>query len=232
MNGYLIVVPARSGSKGIKNKNIVDLCGKPLINYTLEPLRNLRDKGEIDEYIVSTDSPIIAAKSELVGAKIPYLRPAELAEDTTKTVDVILDIISFLEQSNVVYKGVVLLQPTSPLRKEVDIIEAIRLFDSSQSESLISVYLEEHLNEMMIYKRNGNVAIPFNANHNKGMRRQDIDRFYIRNGAIYITSIKYLKENRSLISDNPLLFEMPKERSVNIDSADDLRQAEEMLSCK
>jgi N-acylneuraminate cytidylyltransferase/CMP-N,N'-diacetyllegionaminic acid synthase len=225
------IIPARGGSKGIKNKNIVNLAGKPLIQYTLEPAIRLEKEGLIEHLIISTDSPDIKAIAEKIGAKVPFLRPDKYAVDESKSIDLVLHAIDFFECKDTFFDAVILLQPTSPLRSYNDISDALNLFKKFKSESLISV-CKEKIRELRSYKKNGVYGIPISPLHNKGTRRQDLDEIYIRNGAIYICKTEYIKQNHVLFSDAPLLFEMPPERSIDTNTSEDLDYIRWLLTRK
>ncbi len=210
---YLAIIPARSGSKGILNKNITIIKQKPLIGFTIEPALEARAKGLLNEVIVSTDSEKYAEIAKSYGAHVPFLRPIEISDDRAKSVEFIIHAVEFFEANNQFFDAVVLLQPTSPLRTFSDIEDSISLFESKfyLSPSLVSVYKEDHVNEFSTYEKNSDgFGIGLSAKHNKGIRRQEIPDRFVRNGAIYITSVAYLKDARQVISDLPTLFEMPK----------------------
>ena len=226
---FLAIIPARSGSKGILKKNIVNLCNKPLIQYTIEPAVRLKEEQKIIDVIVSTDSKEIASISSNLGANVPFLRPKKLATDKAKTIDVVLHIINYLGDKRDFFNTIILLQPTAPLRSYTDIKNAIDIFDIKLSCSLISVYKEEYLSDLIMYKKEGPFALPLNKNHNKGLRRQENEELYIRNGAIYVTSVNFLMKEKKIISNSPLLYEMTKNRSINIDSYKDLEIAQCLL---
>jgi len=228
-NKFLVIIPARIGSKGIARKNIVNLDGKPLIQYSIEPAVRLIKEKKVDEAIVSTDSEEIAHIAEKLGIKVPFIRPKGLARDKSKSVGVILHALDYLENNNMFFDAVVLLQPTAPLRSYKDIINAIDLFNKKSADSLITAYEESKLSDLIMYKKDGYFAVPLNEYHNKGIRRQNFKKIYIRNGAVYITRVDYLRKNKKVISDRPLVCEMPKDRSVNIDSYSDLEVAECIL---
>ncbi|MDT3698310.1 MAG: acylneuraminate cytidylyltransferase family protein [Thermincola sp.] len=229
--GYLALIPARGGSKGVKRKNIVEVAGRPLIQYTIEPALRALQKGLVDRVVVSTDCPEIAAVAEGLGAEVPFLRPAELASDTAKTVDVVLHAVNFFEEQNIFFKAALLLQPTNPLRSYEDIHNAIGMFKSGNSPTLISGHRDVHLNDLVLYRKRDNIGVPLHEGHNKGIRRQEVEGLYIRNGAIYITEVEYLKANRQIISDLPILYEIEKDKAVNIDTEEDLAQLRWIL-CK
>lgn len=121
---FIAVIPARGGSKGLPGKNIKELCGKPLIVYTIETA--LKSK-IFDKVIVSTDSLEIAEIAKKAGAEIPFLRPKELATDTADSMDVLIHAIKFLEEKGEKFDYIMKLQPTSPLRTEEDIRKSVKL---------------------------------------------------------------------------------------------------------
>ena len=219
----IAIIPARGGSKGIKNKNIIDVMGKPLIAYTIEPAIKAMKDGLIKDVIVSTDSEEIAEIARESGANVPCLRPPSIAGDKAKMPDAILHMLEYSQSMGIEMDSVMVLQPTSPLRTYEDIRTSVELYDSNSAQSLISCYPDETIAATIMYRLERGFAIPLSENHNKGIRRQDHERLYIRNGAIYITAISYLKANRRMISENPLMYQMPKSRSVNLDTEEDLR---------
>jgi len=227
MKRRIAIIPARGGSKGIPNKNITLINGQPLIYYTIKPAIELKKEGVIDRVVVSTDSDQIAEISADLGAEVPFLRPAHLADDNAKSIDFMLHALDYYKSIGLEFDYSILLQPTSPLRKKEDIVNSINLFDSYHSDSLISCYLEEH---KYTYSKNGAYGVPCDKGHNLGMRRQDYDDLYVRNGAIYITDIKYLFEQHRIISDKPLLYDMPRDRSIDINTVDDLKLVKLFIS--
>lgn len=228
----LVIIPARGGSKGIKDKNIIDVCGKPLIQYSIDQSLELKKMRLVDEIIVSTDSQKIAEMGRKLGANVPFLRPESISGDKAKSIDFILHAINYYEEKNIFFDAVLLLQPTCPTRDGKLLESAIKLFKEGKSDSLISCYNEEYINDLVMYKSKvGNVLIPLSEKHNKGVRRQDHGNVFVRNGAIYLTSVKYLKETEQIISDYPLLIEMRKSQSINIDTLEDLEILKRAL-CK
>ncbi|KLE11782.1 hypothetical protein AF80_00090 [Aliarcobacter butzleri L355] len=228
---YLCIIPARCGSKGIPFKNIVDLCGKPMIAYTIEIAIELKSKGLINTVIVSTDCSEIADISKQYGAEVPFLRPEDIAGDKAKSVDFVLHSIEYYENIGIEFDAVIVLQPTSPLKSFDDVNKAIEIFNINDSDSIISAYKEETINDLIMYHKEDDKAIPLNTDHNKGVRRQEHGAVYIRNGAIYITKVDYLKKEQRIISDIPLMYEMGKNRSINIDTYEDLEYVRNLL-CK
>ncbi len=229
---FLVIIPARGGSKAIKDKNIVDVCGKPLIEYTIVPALKLRNRPDVKKVIVSTDSSKIASVAEQSGIDVPFLRPQELAADHSKSIDYVLHALDFFEQKHLCFDAVIILQPTVPLRTYADLVQAIELFAANKSDSLISVFKEEYICDLVLYKKEGNLAIPVNQAHNKQVRRQEHGATYVRNGAIYITAVEYLRQTHQIIADSPLCYVMPKSRSINIDTMEDLNMARAILCQK
>lgn len=220
----LTIIPARGGSKGIKDKNIVDICGKPLIEYMINPALELKKQGLVDEVIVSTDSEKIASISRQLGAAVPFLRPAEISDDKAKSIDFVLHALDFFKNQEKFFDAVLLLQPTSPLRTTHQIDTAIKLFVENNADSLISCYKEEYINDLVMYKKEKTGFLkPLNPLHNKGVRRQEHGEVFVRSGSIYITKVGYLYATHQIISDTPLLFEVTKSESINLDTLEDLK---------
>lgn len=226
----LAIIPARGGSKGVPHKNIIPICGKPLIGYTIEPALEAVKLGVIDKLIVSTDDEEIAEAARKSGAEVPFMRPEYLSSDTAKSVDVMIHAVDFYKEQGVDYDTVLLLQPTAPLRSVEDIVESLKLFKKQGTSSLISCYKEEYISDAVTYYKEGDLAIALNPNHNKGIRRQEEKEKFVRNGAIYITTVKQMKDNHRVFDDVPAMYVMPKERSVNIDTIDDVELLEWRLS--
>ena len=230
---YLGVIPARGGSKGIPKKNIRAMNGKPLIVYTIEAANAAIEAGALDRCIVSTDSTEIAEISRNFGAEVPFIRPDYLSGDTIKSVDVILHALEFMEEQGEHYDAVITLQPTSPLRTSLDLIEGIRMFDEKSSDSLIAVYEDVKANGFNYYRMGPNhEGLAEHKEHNTGIRRQEMKPMYVRNGALYISSIELLKERKLIIGDVPLLYVMPKERSIDVDSMMDFAYIEMIMKSK
>lgn len=220
-NNYYSLIPARGGSKGVKRKNIKDLNGKPLILYTISASK----KAGIENTFVSTEDPEIKEVSEKLGAKI-VVRPDELANDTAPTIPVILHFINVLNLSD--NDVIILLQPTSPLRDDRDLKKAIEKFEKTKADSLISVYkpkieiLKGFIEEDGFLRGAINNEYPFT-------RRQDLPNSFMANGAIYISRVLTIKKYNSLLGDKCVSYEMPIERSVNIDTEEDFLLAEKLM---
>lgn len=219
----LALIPARGGSKGIKNKNIAKFYGKPLISYTILAANKSR---YIDETIVTTDSEKIKAIAEQYGAHVPFLRPAELATDTAKTLDAVRHSIKTLEKMGKRFDILVLLQPTSPLRTVDDIDGAILEFDKRGNLPLASVSeVSDH--PLLIRSINKKNELEHLISPEKGstMRRQDMLSYYRVNGSIYINLIKEINKETSF-NDNRVPYIMQWKNSADIDNMLDFMIAE------
>lgn len=216
----LALIPARGGSKGIRNKNIIDLCGKPLIAHTICPA--LQSK-YIDEVVVTTDSEAIAEVSRAYGAAVPFLRPPQYAQDTSKTLDAVLHAIRTLEESDVRFDVLVLLQATQPLRTVEDIDGAIEQFFAGGEKSLVSVSpVNDH--PLLIRTIDKNKTLSPLLPQSSTCRRQDMPPFYRINGCIYINAIRDLNDSTSF-NDNLCPYLMEASHSVDIDEMADLALA-------
>jgi len=214
----VVIIPARGGSKGVPRKNIKLLNGRPLISYAI----NVALKSKyIDRVIVSTDDKEIAKIAQKYKAEVPFLRPVELAEDSSPTLGVLQHAIKYLEEKEK-YKPdfVVLLQPTSPLILVSDINKAIEKIIKTKANSCVSVCeISERPEWMFTFEdTEGDRIKPFLKKNNKKTNRQDLPKIFRLNGAIYVTKKNILmKENKITDKINSSAILMPIERSVDID---------------
>lgn len=223
----LALVPARGGSKGIKDKNIIPLQGAPLISYTINSALGSK---YIDNTVVTTDSERIASVAMLYGASVPFMRPAELASDSAKTIDSVIHAVDTLAEKGECYDVLVLLQPTQPLRTSEDIDNAIHLFFENNRQSLVSVTpVENH--PLLIRSINSDGELVSLLDSGSTCRRQDMDKYYSVNGCIYINNIEELSGDTSF-NDNKIPYIMDKDRAVDIDDLNDLFLAEYYLQRK
>lgn len=223
----LALIPARGGSKGIKDKNIIDLCGKPLISYTIEAAKT---SIYIDDTIVTTDSSKIANISVNFGAEVPFIRPSYLADDNSKTINTVIHAIQKLEDMNRTYDIVILLQPTQPLRTTKDIDCALEKYINHGEESLVSVSLvKDH--PVLIRSINEKGRLESMIKTNSTIRRQDLQKYYRVNGCIYINKINEINYDTSF-NDNANPFIMQQSHSVDIDELVDVAIAQYYLDNK
>ena len=218
----LVIIPARSGSKGIPNKNIKILNGKPLIHYTVEAAREVFDDESI---IVSTDSERIKKVTEATGLQIPFLRPEFLATDEAKTEDVLIHSINyFFDKNNYHPDYIVLLQPTSPFRNGTHIREAISLFDKN-CDMIVSVK-ETKSNPYYILFEEDEDGFIKKSKKGTFTRRQDCPKVWELNGAIYVINCESLISKGMKNFNKILKYEMEEVFSLDIDNNMDWKVAE------
>lgn len=223
------LIPARGGSKGVPRKNVRELCGKPLLAYTTEPA--LASK-RLSKVILSTDDSEIAEIGRSLGVEVPFLRPAELAEDSTPTFPVVVHAIEQLEAMGEFYDAICLLQPTNPLRTTRDIDACIELLESTEADSVVSVLRVPHqFNPKWVYWQNENGELALSTGEPTPIaRRQDLPPAYYRDGSVYLTRRKVLAEYGNLYGRKVHGFELDSRSCLNIDTNDDWILAERMLT--
>lgn len=224
----LAITLARGGSKGIANKNIADINGKPLLRYTTDQVQ-LSEL--IDNYIVSTDSPEIKAIAESSGVLCPFLRPAEYSSDASTSADALIHAVEFLEAAGQEYDYIVEVMATNPLKIAEDIDQCIKMAIEEKASSCVAVNrLYDQHPARIKFIENG-VLKSFYPEVPES-RRQDLSPpAYIRSGSIYVVTTEYLKTNKSRYSaDETLAYVLPDERVINIDEPNDLQMARIRLS--
>lgn len=218
----LFVITARGGSKGLPGKNIKDLCGKPLIAYSIDVARAFTD----DENIcVSTDSEEIKQVVEKYGLKVPFLRPDYLATDTATSNDVLVHAVNFFKEQGREYKKLCLLQPTSPLRAVEDVEGAMSLY-RDDIDMVVSV-MKSHAPAVLCGEdENGFVQLVYNK---KATGRQQLNEMYEFNGAVYVINAEALLEKGLGNFTKRVKYIMPKEHSFDIDDIYDFLQIESIM---
>lgn len=223
----LAVIPARSGSKGLVDKNIAMLRGKPLIAHTIEAAR---ESGMFSEIVVSTDSKEYAEVARQWGAKAPFLRSEVLSTDKASSWDVVRDTIAKFAAHGLEFSTVALLQPTSPLRRAEDIVAGYEELRAKGADSVVSVCEVDHSplwsNTLPSHRSLTGFVDPDIAS----TPRQCLRTFYRINGALYIIRVPFLLARGDLYGDNSYAIVMPRERSIDIDDATDLMLAELLLN--
>lgn len=222
----LVVIPARSGSKGIPGKNIKKLHGKPLINYTIEAAKEIFENSQV---IVSTDDKEIAEIAASHGANIPFLRPKELAQDDSSTRDVILHLVDYFELKKSMPSVIVLLQVTSPLRNSKHLNEALDLFFHKDCDMVVSVTESKTSPYFNLYEENKEGYLQ-KSKDGAFTRRQDVPPVYEYNGAIYIFKTKSIVESEMKDFEKITKYVMSKNDSVDIDDEVDWKIAEYILT--
>ena len=222
------LIPARGGSKGLPRKNIKPLSGKPLIAWTIE--QALASK-YLDRVVVSTDDKEIAEISKEYGAEVPFIRPKELAEDNAKGIDVVLHAIDWLKENDKrkQYDLIMLLQPTSPLRRSEDTDKAIELLFLREAKAIVSVCEVDHHPLWANTLPEDGCMKDFIRIDIMNKNRQELPVFYRLNGAIYLAYCNYLKEQKSFFGKETFAYIMPKERSIDVDNKLDLKLIENMI---
>ncbi len=221
---------ARGGSKGVPRKNIRLLNGLPLIGYTIKEAL----KSEyLDDYIVSTDDEEIKQVSQSLGASCPFLRPQNLAEDDTSSVDALKHAVNFMEEkNNITYDFVVELMCTNPLKIVDDINQVIKKIIETDADSVIAVHKLEDHHPIRIKKIVDDRIVDFCLPEKPESRRQDLKpNAYIRSGSIYALKRDHLMiEGRRYGSFESRPYILPPGRAINVDAEVDFITAEHMIS--
>lgn len=216
------LIPARGGSKGVPRKNVADAAGRPLLAWTIDAARASRF---LDDIVLSTDDEEIAGVGRSLGCAVPFVRPAELASDTAGAVDVALHAVEAIRGFDVV----VLLQPTSPLRTTQDIDATCSLLNDESVPAAVSVTVAlEHPAWMYQLGVASDLAPVLNLPQ-PPKRRQDLQPVYVLNGAVYAIGVGELRSARTFVPVGCKAHVMPRERSLDIDTADDLEEFNRLL---
>lgn len=227
MNKILCVVPARGGSKGLPGKNIKQLIDKPLIAWSIE--QGLGSK-YVNEVIVSTESEEIAEIARKYGARVPFLRPAFLAQDNSSTADVLIHLIVELEKIGESFDYILLLEPTSPLREVVDIDKAFeQLLSIQNAKSIVGISKVESQHPSFSVSLDIQNCFIQSKNNFKVLRRQEIEELYFYEGSVYISEIETYKEKKNFYHKNALGYIIPKWKSLEIDDEVDFILTEALL---
>lgn len=224
----LCLINARSGSKGVPNKNIKLLNKKPLIAWSIELAKSCEN---IDRIIVSTESNKIANISVEFGAEVPFFRPTELATDKALQFDVIYHALNFMKNKGYVCDAVLLLQPTCPLRKKTDIEGCISLMEKTNADTVIAVVKEsESLINTLYYMKDESNLTEYIETKSKGILRQDYNSIYRRVGTVYLIKSEVILEQKKLYGDNLKGYPVSPETAFNIDTIFDWKRIEAWLN--
>lgn len=223
----LYIIPARGGSKGIPRKNIRLLGGRPLLAYAVENARMLCS--DIRKIIVSTDDAEIAEAARREGVYTDYMRPAELATDTSGSREVILDAMDWADSKAIEYNCVVLLQPTSPFRTVEDISRAIALY-SPQIDMVVSVCESASNPYFNMFEVNASTGF-LHVSKGNGLitRRQDAPKVWEYNGAVYVINPDSIRQMALGEFPRRVPCLMPRERSIDLDTLEDWERAEQLI---
>ena len=223
----LALIPARGGSKGVKNKNIRKVAGEPLISHSIHCANSSK---KLTKSVVSTDDLKIKDIAENYGSEV-LIRPDFLARDDTPIVPVINYVIEQLYiKSSEKFDIIIILQPTSPIRTGKQLDEVINMFEEDKNlEEVVSVVPMDEIHPARMYNLSkDNFLIPINSDLEKS-RRQKLPIVYYRNGCIYAIKTKSLLEKKSLMNANKKAFIMPLSWLANIDDERDLIIADVLM---
>lgn len=222
----LAIIPARSGSKGLKDKNIKLLNGKPLMAYTIDAAN---ESNCFDEIMVSTDSESYAAIARQYGAEVPFLRDPKSSTDMASSWDVVLEVLSNYKLMGRQFDTICLLQPTSPMRKATDILKAYTLLETALDVNAISSVCEVDHSPLWCMTLDNTKSLNVFRKKSINLPRQKMPTYYRLNGAIYIRRIKY-HGNITLEDDNEIAYVMDRASSIDIDTAQDFDLAEYLIT--
>lgn len=220
------IIPARGGSKGLPRKNILPLCGKPLVAWTIE--QGAASK-RLTRCIVSSDSEEIIGVAKEWGGDVPFVRPPEYARDDSPTTGAILHALDSLKARGETYDFIAELQPTSPLRRPSDIDDAIGRFLASECDSLVTVG-EVHMEHPGIVKRiEGDFITPYIPGTTLAYQRQQLDRAYFPYGVISIATVEFYRRARSFYGERTAFHVIERWQNYEVDDEDDLAVCEVMM---
>jgi CMP-N-acetylneuraminic acid synthetase len=223
----IAIIPARSGSKGLKDKNIRLLGGKPLLAYSVEAAIQ---SGIFDTVHVSTDSQEYADIAAAYGADVPFLRDVRNAEDASSTWDAVREVLRHYAGLGRKFDICVLLQPTSPMRNAKDVQEAYAQFTDSRARSLTSVTAVDHPVQWCFRLDSACSLREFASSPYKNSRRQELEPYYRENGAIYMVGTDdILDPDFDFYSDECIAYVMERSRSIDIDTLEDFLLAEILM---
>ncbi len=225
----IAIIPARCGSKGLKDKNIKELCGKPLIAYSI--LAALASE-MFDTVMVSTDSEKYANIARAYGAEVPFLRSGRTASDTASSWDVVEEVLLNYSNLGMNFDTFMLLQPTSPLRTSGNILEAYRELTEKEADSIVSLCEVDHSPALSNILPADLSLDGFIRKDINGRRRQDLPVYYRFNGAIYLSKVAFFMQNHDIYRKGCFAYVMDKTDSIDIDDEFDFIMAEAVIRMK
>ena len=218
----IAIIPARGGSKGIKRKNLYNICGHPLIYWTLKETMKVKF---IEKIILTSDDDEILEYCKNQKCCTSLKRSKKLSEDDSKTSDVVIDVLKKFPG----YDYFILLQPTSPLRTALDINKAFKKMVEEKSKSCISIYKTNFKVNWLLRLNNYKKLKPLISKDDFSKRRQDIDDTFLPNGAIYISEVKSFLKTKTFFSSNTSAYVMPQKFSIDIDDMSQMKKCEKIL---
>lgn len=228
----LAVIPARAGSKGLAQKNLLNLNGHPLVAWSI--MAGLESK-YIDSVLVSTDSCEIQEIAQEYGAEAPFLRPSKLAQDNSSSYKVVEHAIHFLrENQGREYDYIALLEPTSPLRTAEDIDEAILLLhQNKEATSVVGIgKCENQHPDFLVSKNNAGFISNYGKKKLAHRRRQELSKVYFLEGSIYLSRSESLEKEKSFYQKKTIGLEFPKWKNYEIDDIIDFMIIERLFDAK
>ena len=224
----LALIPARGGSKGVPRKNIRDLAGKPLLAYTADVALA---STKITRVVLSTDDEEIAQVGRDCGLEVPFMRPDDLAADSSPTLPVIQHALEFYAERGEFFDALLLLQPTNPFRKLSYIDDAIDLFEKENADCVFSALLvPDHYNPHWVYLNNEDGSVALSTGEDSPIpRRQSLPQAWHREGSIYLTKTDVILKKNSLYGEKVFSLEIDPQDSVNIDTMEDWHKAEKLV---
>lgn len=222
------LIPARGGSKGIPRKNIRQICGKPLLQYTAEGALQSRLLARV---VLSTDDLEIAEVGHACGLEVPFLRPPELARDETPMLPVVQHAVRTLEYSGDTFDAICLLQPTNPLRRTEDIDACIEVLEKSEADAVVTLLPVPHkYNPHWVYFQNGHNFLRLSTGEQAPVtRRQELPSAFHRDGSIYLTRRDVVMEQNSLYGQRLAGHLIDPARCINVDEMEDWERASALL---
>lgn len=221
----LCLIPAKGGSTRLTRKNVISLGGRPLLGWAIDAAR---DSGMMDRIVVSTEDDAIAGVARKLGVDVPFMRPLHLARDPAGVVDVALHALVTLREQGDDYRTLVILLPTCPYRSAEDICNAVNLFRQQNGKFLMSVSRYEHTPFAAMGIGDDQILRPYFPEY-IGKKSQEMPVALRANGAIHVLDVEAFERARSYYAQPLIGYEMPWERSIDIDTAHDLRLAESLL---
>lgn len=224
------VIPARGGSKSMPRKNIASLAGRPLIAYTIEAALASKVLADV---VVSTDDEAITEVSRRAGALVPFIRPAEFATDDAESIGVVLHALERMESlKEGIYDAVMMLQPTTPLRRPEQIVQAVGMLKTAlEADGVVSIVDVEGWHPFRMKRLVGNRVVNFIDQGFEDMRpRQVLPKVYIRSGSIYLIRRDSLLRHKMLVAPNTLGLVIDDHSAINIDNRLDFALAEILMS--
>jgi CMP-N,N'-diacetyllegionaminic acid synthase len=223
----LTIIPARMGSKGVPGKNIKPLGGIPLIAHTIIFAKN----SNLSDIVISSESEDLINIAEQYGAEMPFLRPAELAQDHTPSIDVILHVVEQMKQLNRTFDFICLLQATVPFRNAELMNQCVQQIIDTNADSLVTVrQIPDKFNPFWSYLENENGFLQLAMNgHSVISQRQKLPPAYYRDGSVYMVNVDKLINDKTLYGDRLTFVVNNDEKYVNIDTLQDWEFAENLI---